>query len=243
MISLNQLTRSCSLFFILLLANIATVFAQEKLTAKQVEEFSQKAVNLESSGQKNDAVYFYNKVAYHFWVSNKFEQALEYFQKSLSISSEIGNLNGVAGIHSQIGSIYTDMQNYQKSAECFAKSLEFRKKLKQKRPIVDAIFNYSEALSNLEKYSEALNVLEEAKTICIEINDKTLMRDCFGRLAEVAGKSGNTTEQANYFVFFQNLDRELQQEKMTSVKQESEQKIGAIKHEACLLYTSPSPRD
>jgi len=228
---LSSISRALFLFLIygVLTGKIAS--AQEKLTAAQVEDYSNKAVMLENNGQKNDAVYYYNKIGYHFWVSNKFEQAIEYFQKSLLISNEIGNKNGVAGIYSQIGSIYSDMQNYQKSAESFAKSLDLRKKMKQRRPIVDAIFNYSEALANQEKYSEALTVLEEGKTICIEINDKTLMRDCFGRLAEVAGKSGNTTEQASYFVFFQNLDRELQQEKMTSVKQESEQKIGAITKE------------
>ncbi len=223
------------LFSIMLLQGIIVVVpsnAQEKLSAKQVEDYQTQASDLVNKGQKNDAAYYYTKIAYHYWISGNRDQAIEFFQKSLLLSSEIGNTNGVAGIYSQMGSIYTDIQNYPKSAENFAKALEYRKKLKVKRPIVDAMFNYSEALSNLEKYNDALGVLEDAKTICIEINDKTLMRDCFGRLAEVAGKSGNTTKQADYFVFFQNLDRELQQEKMTSVKKESEQKIGAIKQEA-----------
>lgn len=206
-----------------------TISAQEKLSQTQINEYITKSTNLENSGQKNDAVYYLNKIAYHYWITNKYEEAISYFQKSLSISNEIGNSNGVAGIYSQIGSIYTDMQEYKKSSENFAKSLDIRKKLKQKRAIVDAAFNYSEALSNLEKYKESLLVLEEAKSICLELDDKTLMRDCFGRLAEVAGKSGNSEDQSKYFDLFQNLERQIQQEKMNQVKQESEAKIGEIK--------------
>ncbi|MFN0049889.1 MAG: ATP-binding protein [Cytophagales bacterium] len=228
----SQIPRFLSFFLIFIFFLGFTTIAQEKLSPSQIEEYTAKASSLEGNGQRNDAVYYYNKIAYHYWVSNKHEQAIDFFQKSLSISNEIGNVNGVAGIYSQIGSIYTDMQDYKKSAENFSKALEYRKKLKQKRAIVDAIFNYSESLSNLEKYSEALKVLEEARGICLEINDISLNRDCFGRLAEVAGKSGNSEDQAKYFELFQNLERQLQQEKMSAVKAESEQKIGEIKQEA-----------
>lgn len=208
------------------------ISAQEKLNSSQLAEYETQVNDFLAKGQKNDAVYYLNKIALHYWVNGNTDLALDNFQKIIGLANEIGNTNGIASAYTQIASIYMDKQDYTKSAENYAKALEYKKKLKTKKPIIEAIFNYSEALSNDERYKEALSVLEEAKSMCLELNDRTLTRNCFGRLAEIAGKSGNTALQADYFEFYKNLERELQQEKIASVERETQQKIGAIKQEA-----------
>lgn len=229
--------KSLKFFVILWVGFCAHIQAQDKITDAQIADYVQRADALISKGQKGDAVFYYTKLAHHYWINSQYDNAIQYFQKALDINLEIGNNNGVAGIYSQFGAIYTDLKQFNKSAEYYAKALEYIKKLKNKRSTVDALFNYSEALANAERYNEAIKALEDAKTLCFELEDKVLKRNCMARLAEVAGKAGNNELQANYFETYKQLERELQQEKIVKAQKENEQKIGQIKQEASAIIT------
>mgnify|MGYP001092978267 CR=1 FL=1 len=229
-----QLRNYIGLSFYLMIALILSrpIHAQESLTQNQIEEFKTQLERHLEKGENNEAVYYINKIAYHYWVNGMLDEAISNFEKALELNRSIKNKNGVASIHSQIATIYMDMENYQESLEHFEKALGLRRAMGNNRSLVDALLNYSEALGELGKFEEAINHLEEARRISLEIDNKQLIRSAYGRLAEMYGKVGETEKQYEYFEIFKGLDRDIQQEAMEKQKEESQRIIGEIKEQS-----------
>lgn len=71
----------------------------------------------------------YNIATYYYYVGN-YPQSLTYYQKSLEIRKELGDLKGQAAIYGNFGLIYSAQGNYLKDLEYQLKSLAINEKLK-----------------------------------------------------------------------------------------------------------------
>lgn len=213
---------------ILLIFCLSSVVAQ-KLSPAQIKNYEDKIANLTKENRSNEAIEILNSLGIHYWTINQYNKAIDYFKIVLDINKERNNLNGIAGAYTQIGNIYQANEDYQNASENFAKALEIRRKQKNRSQIIDALFNYSEALNNINKFPEALKILEEAKTYCLETGDNNMIKTVFGRLAEVSGKSGDSEAQSRYIDAYSKLEEQISKERVSKVEKESNDKIGDIK--------------
>jgi len=148
----------------------------------------------------------YNKIATLWWEHNYFENAVNYFNKSLAINERLANENAIAMINSNLALIYADKGDYEKSLEYFKKTLTIRTIRKEKVGIIAARINMSVVLNNLKRYDESVQHLKKALDLAREMNDPVQMRSCYGMLSETYEKAGDTKNSMYYFGLYRDFN-------------------------------------
>lgn len=155
-----------------------------------------------------------------YWKHNYFDSAVSYYNKSLELNNQIGNLNGIAGINSNLAFIYADMGEYNKSYDFFEKTLAVRKSNDEKIGIISALVNESVVLNNLKKFDVSIKKLEEALTMAQGMNDEKQMRSVFGMLSETYQKMGNAEKSMYYYEFYKSFNEYVTEKKVKKVYKE-----------------------
>ena len=105
-------------------------YKKQNLTNQDSAQIKKYIENYEMYLAKSDlrnASDFLNQIATIYWNRNHFEQSIEYFLKSLKLNQQLGNDNGIAGINSNLGMIYSDLGQFQKSVEHLEKTVAIRR--------------------------------------------------------------------------------------------------------------------
>jgi signal transduction histidine kinase len=216
------------LILLLLIGSMAR--AQTTPTVEQYLALSEKN---KQNGDIKEATRFLNEAAMVRWEEKNYDEAIEYFNKSLTLNKQINNESGIDKINSNLGMIYSDMQNFEKSLIYFQQSLEYRKKKDLRFESVSTYVNLSVVLNNLKQHNSAAQNLEEALKIATEMNDAQQMKSCYGMLAETYEKAGNEAKTIHYFGLYRTFHEMLQRNKETGYKQEIEKsKLQAMLKEA-----------
>lgn len=155
-----------------------------------------------------------------FWERNSQVEAIKYFEQSLRINEQLGNNNGIAGINSNLGFIYADIEKYDKALEYLEKTLTVRRSEKKKVGIISTLVNLSVVLNKLERYDESVKRLEEALSIAQEMNDETQMRSVYGMLSETYQKAGNAEKAMYYYNYFRTFNDYVAGEALRQAKSE-----------------------
>ncbi len=190
---------------------------------KQVEGNLEKAKAMELSGDYNQAGYFYNNAATTYWTNGLQNEAINNFQKVISMYEKIGNRNAIKNTYSNIGMAYTDIGDYTNALSYFGKCLSECRNANKKPEIASALINIANTLSQTKNYDKAIKTLEEATSIASELNDVKLLRNIYSQLAEDYEKMGNTQKSSEYFALYTTLTRKVQKEEIQKKEDEAEQ--------------------
>ncbi len=182
-----------------------------------------------SSGDYREASRHLDQVALLYWKHNYFDQAIEYFKRSISINEKIQNYDGIAKINTNLALIYFDKGAYDSAYTYFDKTLSVRRALNQKVGVISALVNEAVVLNKLKKHSQAIEKLSEALTLAREINDVKEMRSCYGMLAETYQKSGNLDSALYYYNFFKSFNDYLTKQEVSKTKAELEKEAALRK--------------
>jgi len=189
----------------------------------QIKKYTENYKLYLSKSNLRNASDFLNKIAVIYWKRNHFEKSTEYYLKSLELNKKLGNENGMAGININLGSIYYDLGEYQKSVDCILQAIATRRKEKNKKTgrenLFNALSNIASPLKKLKKYDEAIKYLKEALSYAKEINNLEKMSIFYLQLAEVYELAGNKKESKKYMdeylIFYkQKKKNELQESNM-----------------------------
>jgi tetratricopeptide (TPR) repeat protein len=215
---------------ILILFTYGMAVAQSTPTVEQYLALSEKN---RLNGDIKEATRFLNEAAMVRWEEKNYTGAIEYFERSLLLNKQINNESGIDKINSNMGMIYSDMQNFEKSLAYFQQSLDYRKKKDLRFESVSTYVNISVVLNNLKQHNLAAQNLEEALKLATEMNDAQQMKSCYGMLAETYEKAGNEAKTIHYFGLYRTFHEMLQRNKETGYKQEIEKtKLQALLKEA-----------
>lgn len=215
---------------ILLFAGVGIAQSQSKLT---VEEYLTLSEKNKAAGDIKEATRFLNEAAILRWEEKNYNDAIEYFTRSMQLNKQINNESGIDKINSNMGMIYSDMQNFEKSLAYFQQSLDYRKKHELKFESVSTYVNISVVLNNLKRHNLAAQNLEEALRLATEMNDAQQMKSCYGMLAETYEKAGDEAKTIHYFSLYRTFHEMIQRNKETGFKQEIEKtKLLALLKEA-----------
>ncbi len=170
----------------------------------------------------NQATQFLNKIAFIYWEYGHNKEAIDYFKWSLSINENIGNNNAITMINHNIGSLYSDLGNFDEALRYYYKTLEIRKLKKDKEGIASAWLTIADTYSKTKQYAKAVEILENDGLKAVkELGNEELIRNCYGRLTENYEKMGNAEKSIQYFKFFTMLDQNLRKE----TEEENQRKV------------------
>ncbi len=142
-----------------------------------------------------------------YWKHYKFDEAINFYLKSLELNERIGNENGVAGINSNLALIYADQGNYEKAYEFFEKTLSVRKNdPNNKIGVISVLINESVVLNKLKRYNQAVEKLQVALTLALEEGDEDQMKSIYGMLSETYQRAGNTEKALYYYEYFKTFN-------------------------------------
>jgi signal transduction histidine kinase len=202
-----------------LLFFIHTAMAQ---SVSKVEEYLALSEKNRIAGDIKEATRFLNEAAIVRWEEKNYEEAINYFTRSLELNKQINNESGIDKINSNLGMIYSDMQNFEKSLSYFQQSLDYRKKHDLRFESISTYVNMSVVLNNLKQYTVAAQNLELALRIATEMNDAQQMKSCYGMLAETYEKAGDEAKTIHYFGLYKTFHEMIARNKETGYKQEIE---------------------
>lgn len=205
---------------ILIISNIdAQTYTKQALSIQDSAAIKKYTENYELYLSKSDlrnASDFLNQIAEIYWNRNHFETSAEYYQKSLILNRKLGNENGMAGINSNLGMIYSDIGDYQKSVDHLLQAVAARRNEKNtatgRENLFNTLLNLSSSLKQLGRYDEAIKYLEEALSYAQEINNLEKISIFYLQLAEVHEKAGHDAESKKfaekYMTFYKTMKDE-----------------------------------
>lgn len=182
----------------------------------EVEKYKQNDNSIEQAN-------FLNKIGYLFWENEIYNEAIDYFSKSLEINTQIKNQNAVKTLHYNIGLIYSDQENYQQALSNFEKGLACANQLNQKEGIYSGLINKASALKNLEQSPDAISVLLQALEYAKELNNLKLIRTCYGMLSENYELISDSENTMKYFELFASVDKHIKTEQIEEIEKRSKE--------------------
>jgi len=211
--------------FLLIILQKSYIFSQtytkQALTKQDSAQIIKYTENYKLYLAKSDlrnASDFLNQIAEIYWNRNHFEKSAEYYLNSLELNRKLGNENGMAGIHSNLGMIYSDLGQHQKSVNHLLEVVATRRKEKNtvtgRENLFNALLNLSTSYKQLEKYNEAIKYLEEALSHAQEINNLEKIAIFYLQLAETHESAGNTSESKKYLDKYMTFYKQMQDEEV-----------------------------
>ena len=197
--------------------------AQKTSDKATLEDYLKLAEQNKEAGDVKEATRFLNEAATLVWEQKKYDEAIRYFNESITLNQEINNQSGISKIESNLGMIYSDKQQYDESLKHFQQSLVYRNKAGTKPEIISCRINIAVVLNNLKRYDEAVQNLEVALELATEMNDAAQMKSCYGMLAETYEKAGNEERTIHYFNLYRTFHEMLQRKVVKQAKQEIEE--------------------
>ena len=124
-------------------------------------------ISFAGSGQEAERLWEYGDKSYE---AGKYQEALSYFEKSLSISRRLDNLEGIGANLNSIGLVYWSLGQHLRAISYYEKSLKIDRKLNNKQYIAFDLNNIGEAYRGLGQYDKAFNYHKNALKIREQLN-------------------------------------------------------------------------
>jgi len=102
----------------------------------------------------------------------EYQTSIHYFENSLTLSQELGLLNGISRNSGNLGVVYDRMADYPKALEYFHYALEINSKLDNKVGVGINLSNIGNVYISLSNFSKAIEYLDKSLTISKEIDNK-----------------------------------------------------------------------
>jgi serine phosphatase RsbU (regulator of sigma subunit) len=195
------------------------------VAAQQVNNLEQELAKYEALNDPIGASRLHTKLAFTHWNQGNNREAIEHFEKSMQLNTQIGNKNAIASINSYLGIIYSDMGENGKALQYLQKALQMKKQFKDKKAIVSEHINIAVVYNQSQNEPKAIDQLEEALVLAKETNDIKLLRRVYGMLAENYQSLGNNEKSIQYYELFSALDKQIQQQYLASKEAEANKMV------------------
>ncbi|MGA9351432.1 MAG: tetratricopeptide repeat protein [Anaerolineae bacterium] len=148
----------------------------------------------ENADSRKERARIYNNLGSVYLNWNDYPRAIEHFEKSLAIRLENKDMHDAAIIYNNLGVAYERQGNYDKAFEYHHQSFELKRETGDIYGLAISHTNLGLILYRREDYTQALNHLEEAVSICRDIECEWLLPETYRIMAEVRLALGDVTE-------------------------------------------------
>lgn len=200
-------------------------FSQAAKLRAEAETDEKKGAEFESSNDFNQASAHYSKAANYYWANGINDRAISLYSKALEMSNRLGNLNAQYVLNTNIGTIYTDGNAFESALKHFEMATRIAQSLNRKVDRASSLVNQANALFELNRHSQVIDVLNQAHTIAQELNDPKLLRNVYSVYTKAYDKMGNREESAKYFGMFSAISKKIQDEEIRKREEDANRKV------------------
>jgi len=134
-----------------------------------------------------------------YFVRSDYPKALDYFQRSLTISKEISDKSGMAGSLNNIGVIYRNKGYYPKALDYYQRCLKILEEISDKRGMAYILNNIGVIYKNKGEYSKAMEYYQRSFNIMEELSDLRGMAVALDNIGVIYRKMGYYPKALDYY--------------------------------------------
>lgn len=209
----------------ILLYTIGLLSSSGQELEQVLQENKVKAEAYMAEGKQTAAAQLYNQSAYILRSANRLDEAAELYEKVLEINDALGNKNGQMVAHNSLSMVYLEAERYQKAIQHLEKEYPFRKAANNKVEMINVLTNLAFAHNELSEFDQAITNIEQAIAYSKELNDLTLLKQCYGVAFDIFEKKGDAKRSREYFELYSAFDKELKEQKMEKITDEANRKV------------------
>jgi len=168
---------------------------------KQITEYTQKCTEFEKNSDFRKASSLNSKMAIIYWNNQLQQQAIDHFLKAAALLNRIQPppFDELKTIYTNVGVVYTQMENLDEALLYFNKSLDARKKLVNgKEAVASGMVDIAYILISKKDFKQALEVLNPALDISTSINNAKLILSCYNLLSKCYTVTGNNRKSQEF---------------------------------------------
>ena len=176
-------------------------------------------------GELDDAIAAYSKVlalgeahaiaaAYGnlgsvYKIRGDLDKAIDFYQKSLVMTEELGDMEGMAMDYGNLGNVYATRGFLDKAIEFYLKSLAITEKLGMKETSANQYGNLGNVYKTRGEFDKAIEMFQKILKIHEELGDKEGMASSYGNLGGVYQTRGELDKAIEFHQKSLTLDEEL----------------------------------
>ncbi len=192
-------------------------------SAQTLPELQKNYEESKANGNTNQEIFYLNKIAHKYWTSGDLAEATTAYKTLLELTKKQGNKAGVRNIYTNLGLVYSDQSKYTDAINAFNNALQMASAQGNKAAIASTSINLAVAYQGANDNPNALKYTEQALSLAKELNQMSLVRTCYGMLAEIHEKLGNTEKTMQYFNLYSSFDKHIKEKEMQKMKKESDE--------------------
>lgn len=162
-----------------------------------------------SYGWKLNIAEGYRLKASNYHTLANHEKAEDYFIRSLKISKEIADTNGMAKSYGNLGVVSMNMGNHPAALQYYLNALKLNESMKKKIGIARNLGNIGNLYMNMQDYKQAINYAQKSYNSYKELDDPTGMAAQLIALGRINMELKNFEKGKNYYESAKNLFEKL----------------------------------
>ncbi len=149
--------------------------------------------------RSRDAAAFLHRLGVVAYRRGSYDEALDWYRKSLSILEELGNRSGMAKSYHQLGMVAEDRGSYDEALEWYRKSLAIKEELGDRSGMAYSYHQLGSVAEVRGSYAEALEWYRKSLAIKEELGDRSGMAYSYGQLGNVALQRHSYDEAVSWY--------------------------------------------
>jgi tetratricopeptide (TPR) repeat protein len=129
----------------------------------------------------------------------EWEQAAQYYEKSLKIKEELGVKQGITNTLNNLGTVYHNRGEWEKTAQYYEKSLKISEELGDRQGISTTLGNIGNEFKDRGEWERATQYFEKSLKIKEELGDKQGISGTLGNIGIVYKDRGEWERATQYF--------------------------------------------
>ncbi|MEO0015203.1 MAG: hypothetical protein RLZZ535_3592, partial [Cyanobacteriota bacterium] len=117
-----------------------------------------------------------------------YQKAIDYYQQSLEIATEIGKRNAIGSCLGNLGNAYDSLGDYQRAIDYLQQSLEIAQEIGDRHGEANTWFNLGLTRKNLQQKAEAKTAYENARSLYQAMGLDKRVKDCDQAIQSLAKK-------------------------------------------------------
>lgn len=193
---------------------------------QQFDLFIEQAEMAEQNGDLRTQSINLSKAAFILWQSNRLYDAVDVFIQVAEIYEKLEDKVNLRNTCSNIGLLYTDLQDIDRAKQYFDRCLEISRVLGQQELIASGLIDIAYIASAMGNFDESNTKLLEALDMALVINNQKLLLNIYGLMAANHKSLNNITEATSYQDKYQIVYR--QQQELSEKTQATQREVKSL---------------
>jgi serine phosphatase RsbU (regulator of sigma subunit) len=206
----------------LVFAIVVEAFPQATISVQENDANAQRFLD---EGNKAEAARLYTQTAFYYRNAGKYQQAIDYYLKVLSLNKELNNRVGQMLTHSNLSMLYIESEKYDQALTHLQEELKFREYNKKLPEILSVLLTVTSVQVELKDFTAAKESIDRSIDMAKEINDLNLLKRTYGVAFDTYTKWGKQEQAQAYFEMYSAIDKKLKEDQMVKVKTDANQQV------------------